>query len=92
MIRQIYIEFIESFGELNHYELGHFCKELYQQCKIVGNVLDKNNKITLTASDLQEIIIQSVHAIQVEFAEKKLLEAELNLKRVKGKISKDNPR
>lgn len=88
MIRQAYVEFIETFGGLNPYELEHLCKELYQQYKIAGSTLDGKEKFILTTSDLQEIIIQSIHAIQIEFAEKKLYDAELNLKRVRDKTYK----
>jgi len=83
MIRQTYIEFIESFGELNPYELSHFCRELYCQCYNATRT-ENMGVFSLTQNDLQQAIIQSLHTIQIEFAEKKLLEAEINLKRIKA--------
>lgn len=90
MIRQPYIEFVEKFEELTPYELNHFCKVVHEHYQSALKTADGQPK-TLMTSDMLEIIIQAMHAIQVELAENRLNEAERTLKRVRTKIYKKQP-
>jgi len=90
MIRQPYIEFVEKFEELTPYELNHFCKVVHEHYQTMIKAPDSREKV-LTTSDMLEVIIQAMHAVQVELAEKKLNEAERTLKRIKTKVYKRQP-
>ena len=90
MIRQPYIEFVEKFEELTPYELNHFCKVVHEHYHAASKTADGQPK-TLMTSDMLEIIIQAMHAIQVELAENRLNDAERTLKRVKTKVYKKQP-
>lgn len=87
MIRQPYIEFVEKFEELTPYELNHFCKVVHEHYQVVSKLADGQPR-PLNTSEMLEIIIQAMHAIQVELAENRLNEAERTLKRVKTKVYK----
>lgn len=88
MIRQTYIEFIEKFEELSPYEINHLCKIMHQQYQIFVKTPANKKRASLKPSDVQEIIVRSVHSIQVELAEKRLKQAETALKRVKERTPK----
>lgn len=88
MIRQTYIEFIEKFEELSPYEINHLCKIMHQQYQIFVKTSANRKQASLKPSDVQEIIVRTIHAIQVELAEKRLKQAETALKRVKERTPK----
>jgi len=86
MIRQAYIEFIEKFGGLNPYELDHFCRIIHQHYQKNLEALGQELQAKITQKDMKEILIHSMQAAQVELAERKLKEAELNLALTKSRI------
>ncbi len=85
MIRQAYIEFIEKFGGLSPYELDHLCKIIHQYYQKNLEALGQEPK-SVSLGDLKEILIRSMQAAQIELAERKLKEAELNLTLTKSRI------
>lgn len=82
MIRQSYIEFIEKFEGLNPYELDHLCRVIHQQYQVQM----QESKTDLGPKEFWKIMTSAMQAAQIELAEKKLKEAELNLQLVKSKV------
>lgn len=82
MVRQVYIDFLETFEGLNPYELDHLTRALHKKYKA------GKKKKSLGKNELQEILIAAMQDLQVEFAERKLEDAQIHLALIKAKIYK----
>lgn len=89
MIYQAFIGFIEQFEKLSPFELDHFCKIIHHHYETAIKALDQDARASLTHGDTKEILIRSMQAAQIELAEHKLKEAELNVQLIKAKVYKD---
>lgn len=86
MTRQEYIAFINAFENLNPYELDHFCKNFYKHYQIAMQEREQPKTVTIGHSDVKEILLDAMKAVQIELAERKVEEAQTNLATIKAKL------
>ena len=83
-MRQEYTDFILGFEKINPYELDHFCKVFFNEYKKILAEFDATP--ILGVKELRDVFIHTVQLAQVEIAQKKVEEANLNYELVRSRL------
>jgi hypothetical protein len=83
-MRQEYTDFILGFEKISPYELDHFCKVFFTEYKKLLSEIDATP--LLGVKELRDVFIRTVQLAQVEIAQKKVEEANLNYELVRSRL------
>lgn len=85
MIRQTYVDFVALFGELNPFELAHFCEALFN--KFEHLVIEEKQcecKLPFALQDVEYVMTRAVRDVQIELAETRMDDAKMQLEKAKS--------